>query len=143
MWVGLALVAVLSLIWLGLGILPKNEKITVVADRGALDQVVAEVRSTNERLSRLESEIAALRRTDDTDRNAKTDLLRRIESVPSALPRQPPVRFFFISISQCTFWLATLGSHSAKSANTRANNAANAAARRIDPAGGSASSRPR
>ncbi|NND50500.1 MAG: hypothetical protein HKN60_09645 [Rhizobiales bacterium] len=84
MWVGLASAAVLSLIWLGLGILPKNEETTVVADRGALAQVVAEVRSTNERLSRLESEIAALRRTDDTDRDAKADLLRRIELIEQA-----------------------------------------------------------
>ena len=87
MWVGLACAAALSLIWLGLSaLIPTipSQDAPAVADRGALDEVVAELRATNERLGRLESEIASLRRNNDIDNDAKADLLRRIELIEQA-----------------------------------------------------------
>lgn len=84
MWIGLASFALVALGWLALGALPGSGDGAEFAGRADLDAVVAEVRAANERVVRLEAEVAALRRDDDVDRDAKADLLRRIELIERA-----------------------------------------------------------
>ena len=84
MWIGLASFAVVALGWLALGALPGAGDGVELASRDDLDEVVAEVRAANERVARLEAEVGALRRDDDVDRDAKADLLRRIELIERA-----------------------------------------------------------
>lgn len=85
MWLGLALAATLSLGWLGWTTLPDSTEPAPYAGRDDLDRVVGEIRAANVRISRIENEIAGLRRSGAALGEADADLRERIDIIEEAL----------------------------------------------------------